>query len=199
NAWYTKLQRPKALKGLAVTPAEAAAFEQPRRAHAGELLDPEHDVVGQAESEFPDNGPGLARIDGQIRSSWIVDPANGRIPWKPGVKKRSRFSLGDDERPVDNPEDRDEDERCISVEGGAAPLLNSHDANVSVFVQAPGWLAILGEKHHETRIVRIAASAAEAAAADPRAAGIRGPVGESVGWWDGATLVVQNSGLPPGL
>ena len=32
-------------------------------------------MLGQAESEFPDSGPGLATIRGQIRSSWIVEPA----------------------------------------------------------------------------------------------------------------------------
>src|SRR5438445_12052561 len=66
NAWYTKLERPAAFKALAATPAEAAAYEAPRRAHGGELISKE-DLLGQNESEFPDNGPGLARIRGELR------------------------------------------------------------------------------------------------------------------------------------
>jgi len=192
NAWYTKLQRPKELKTLVVTPAEAEAFEKPRRAHAGELIDHEHDVVGQAESEFPDNGPGLARIGGQIRSSWITDPPDGRLPWKPGIKKA--LLLGED-NPLDNPEDRDPDERCVTREGGAAPLLNAHDANITAIVQGGEALVIVGEKLHETRIVRIVGSAGEAALPDPRAAGITQPDGVAIGWWEGRTLVVRNTGL----
>src|SRR6185503_9058620 len=182
NAWYTKLQRPTELKALVVTPAEAEAFETPRRAHAGELIDRVHDEVGQAESEFPDNGPGLARIGGQIRSSWITDPPDGRLPWKPGIKKA--LLLGED-NPLDNPEDRDPDERCITREGGAAPLLNAHDANITAIVQGGEALVIVGEKLHETRIVRIVGSAAEAALPDPRAAGITQPDGVAIGWWEG--------------
>ena len=65
TAWYTHLQRPKTLKGLVVTLAEAEAFEKPRRTLHGDLNDP-HDELGQATSEFPDQGPGLARIRGEI-------------------------------------------------------------------------------------------------------------------------------------
>jgi len=192
NAWYTHLERPKALKTLVVSPAEAEAFEAPRRAHAGELIDKVHDEVGQAESEFSDNGPGLARIGGGIRSSWIVDPPDGRVPWKAGVQKMLRL---DEPSPLDNPEDLDPDELCTTREGGAAPLLNSHDANMTTIVQAPGALIIWGEKMHETRIVRIVGSAAEAVASDPRAAGLTTPDGVAVGWWEGETLVVRNTGL----
>lgn len=192
NAWYTHLERPKAFKGLVVSPADAEAYERPRRAHAGELLDKVHDAVGQGESEYPDNGPGLARIGGQIRSSWIVDPPDGKVPWKPGVKKMLRM---DEDDLTDNPEDLDPDDRCITREGGAAPLLNSHDANMTTIVQGGGSLLIWGEKQHETQIVRIVASAAEAAAADPLAAGLTQPDGTAVGWWEGATLVVLNTGL----
>jgi hypothetical protein len=148
--------------------------------------------VGQAESEFSDNGPGLARIGGEIRSSWIVDPPDGRVPWKAGVKKTLR--LGEDS-PHDNPEDLDPDELCTTREGGAAPLLNSHDGNMTTIVQGPDALIIWGEKLHETRIVRIVGSAAQAAAPDPRAAGLTAPDGVAVGWWEGETLVVRNTGL----
>ncbi|HZZ33315.1 MAG TPA: hypothetical protein VFE10_15125 [Phenylobacterium sp.] len=192
NAWYTWLQRPKAFKALVVPPAEAEAYEAPRRAHKGELIDPVHDVLGQNESEFPDNGPGLARIRGEIRSSWIVDPADGRIPWKP--EARTRLHIGRDTEDYDNVEARDTDERCLTNASGAAPLVNSHDANLIQIVQTPGWLAIVGEKDHETRIVEIVGPGLDAR----RSMALGSWTGVSRGHWDGATLVVETTDLRPG-
>ncbi|MGH6910334.1 MAG: hypothetical protein ACREEG_09120, partial [Phenylobacterium sp.] len=121
NGWYTWLERPKEFKALVVTPAEAEAFEAPRRALNGDLLDP-HDTLGQATSEFPDQGPGLARIRGEIRSSWIVDPADGKVPWTKEGRARRHPS---DEPPelFDNVETRPTDERCLTASGAGAPIL----------------------------------------------------------------------------
>jgi hypothetical protein len=195
DAWYTHLQRPKELKSLVVPPAEAEAYENPRRALKGDLNDP-HDELGQATSEFPDQGPGLARIAGQIRSSWIVDPADGRIPWTEAARKRLPIGRDMDEV-LDNVEQRDTDERCLTTTGAAAPMINSHDGNVVQFVQTPGWLAIVGEKNHDLRLVRIVGAGAPrpSPGADPR---LRDWHGESIGHWEGATLVVETYGLRPG-
>ncbi|MBS0331353.1 MAG: hypothetical protein JSS35_01175, partial [Proteobacteria bacterium] len=186
NAWYTHMERPKAFKSLVATPAEAEAYEAPRRAHKGELIDPKHDPLGQNESEFPDNGPGLARIKGEIRTSWITEPADGRIPWRPEMKAK----LLDPPDVYDNVEQRDTDERCLTMSSGTAPLVNSHDGNVLQIVQAPGAVVIVGEKDHEARIVRLGDPAAPP---DPREAGIPAWTGQSVGRWEGATLVVTTT------
>ena len=190
NAWYTWLQRPKALKSLVLTPAEAEAFEGPRRRLRGELPD-KSDGLGQNESEFPDQGPGLAHIRGEIRSSWITDPADGRIPWKAGVL--DRLDLDPDHGDADNVEARDTDERCLTNSSATAPLTNSHDANLIQIVQTPGWVAIVGEKNHEIRIVRMIG-------ADPPSsrAALSSWNGASSGRWEGATLVVETTGLRPG-
>jgi hypothetical protein len=153
NGWYTWLERPKEFKALVVTPAEAEAFEAPRRALNGDLLDP-HDTLGQATSEFPDQGPGLARIRGEIRSSWITDPADGKVPWTEAGRARGRpHSL-----PLevyDNVEERPTDERCLTASGAGAPILNSHDTNLIQIVQTNDSLVIVSEKNHDARIVRI--------------------------------------------
>jgi hypothetical protein len=194
NAWYTHLQRPKTFKSLTVTPAEAEAYETPRRALHGDLNDP-HDELGQATSEFPDQGPGLARIRGEIRSSWIVDPPDGRIPWTEAAKARLPITH-DPEEILDNVEERDTDERCLTVPGDKAPMINSHDGNVVQFVQTPNWLAIVAEKNHEVRLVRIEAAASRPSpGADPR---LRGWNGGSIGHWEGATLVIETYGLRAG-
>ncbi len=191
NAWYTYLQRPKAFKTLVLTPAEAEAYEAPRRALNGEVVD-SHDELGQATSEFPDNGPGLARIRGEIRSSWIVDPANGRVPWSAAGKALVRREEAREESPGDI-EERPTDERCLTTAGAGAPILNTHDGNILQIVQTPDWVAIVGEKNHETRIVPLGARGR-----------VRPPpggswLGASVGSWDGPTLVVETTGLRPGV
>jgi hypothetical protein len=202
NAWYTKLERPKAFKGLVATQAEAEAYEAPRRAHKGELITKE-DAVGQNESEFPDNGPGLAPIRGELRSSWIVEPADGKVPWRSDAGTKRRQGQPSDD--YDNPEARDTEERCLTNPGTGAPILNDHDANLVQFVQtgdrrSGGALAIYGEKNHQVRIVRILPRMGGAEPLpDPRAAGITDWLGSSVGHWDGATLVVETTGFRSGV
>ena len=194
NAWYTWLQRPKTLKSLVLTPAEAEAYEAPRRRLRGELAAKE-DVLGQNESEFPDNGPGLARIGGQIRSSWITDPADGRVPWTEAARKRYYIGVDEPEN-YDNVEARDTDERCLTSASGAAPLINSHDANLIQIVQTPDWVAIVGEKNHQIRIVEMVGD--RSGPASPQRDGLGNWMGVSLGHWEGATLVVETTRLRPG-
>jgi hypothetical protein len=202
NAWYTKLQRPRAFKTLVATATEANAYEAPRRAGHGELSDPVHDEVGQNESEFPDNGPGLARIHGEPRTSWIVDPPDGRIPWTPEGRKRMELDKGPDARStavnLDNYEARDTDERCLTTNSAGAPLINSHDANLMQIVVTRGHVTLVTEKNAEVRIIRLAGAGRGAAMPDP-GPGLGARYGVSVGRWEGRTLVVETAGLRPGL
>ncbi|MFL5295824.1 MAG: hypothetical protein ACJ798_05520 [Phenylobacterium sp.] len=191
NAWYTKLERPKAFKALVATPAEAEAFEAPRRALHGAILSP-HDELGQATSEFPDNGPGLARIGGEIRTSWIVDPADGKVPWIKAQWKKLRLDEDSAETDADtfaNVEDRDTDERCLTAPGGFAPIVNSQDGNVMSLVLTADHLVIVAEKNHQVRIVRIG----------PPGARLGRGLDLATGHWEGATLVVENANYRPGV
>jgi hypothetical protein len=192
NASYTRLERPSALKSLVVSPSEAEAFEAPRRALNGALMTPE-DVVGQATSEFPENGPGLARIRGEIRSSWIVEPKDGRIPWTDEARKRLRLG----EKPVedfDNVEARPTEERCLTAAGAGAPILNSYDTNLIQIVETRDNVVIVSEKNHDARVVRLADRAAFVPSP-----GVSGWLGASYGRWEGGVLLVETTGLRPGL
>jgi hypothetical protein len=138
----------------------------------------------------------LARIRGEIRASWIVDPADGKVPWIPAQRLKLRLDEDSPETApgtFDNVEQRDTDERCITAPGGHAPMLNSADGNVMVFVQTPGHLAILAEKNHQVRLVRLGPPDTEADA--------RGPawLAPAVGRWQGATLVAVSANYPPGI
>lgn len=195
NAWYTKLQRPDTFKTLAVTPAEAEAYEKPRRAMNGEIASKE-DVLGQNESEFPDNGPGLARIRGEIRSSWIVDPSDGKIPWTAAARERLHLDKKPDEK-FDNVEDRDTDERCLTTNSAGAPIINSHDANLIQIVQTKDHVAIVTEKNSVVRIIRLAG--ADVGGPTEPVDGLGALYGVSIGHWEGATLVVETTRLRPGM
>ena len=181
GASYKPLERPDDFKTLAVTPDAARAYEA-RVAHTGGVnIPPEVDPLGQATSEFPESGVGLARIRGEIRSSIIVDPADGKIPWSDAGKARKRkFSY-------DGPEARPDNERCMASSTTGAPTVPAEDANVLQIVQTPGDIVLLSERYHDARIIRMTPPPARAAP--------RSWLGESHGRWDGDTLVVRTQGL----
>lgn len=183
NGSFTMLERPKEFTTLVVGEAEAEAWEAPRRALKGVL--PTEFPLGQAEAEYPETGPGLARIRGQIRTSWITDPPDGKLPWTP--EARIRYAIG--KPPVerfDNIEERPTAERCLTPFGSFAPIMNSPDTNYVQIVQTPRCVAIVAEKNHDARIVKL-----DAAPTPPDAPPVW--MGHSVGRWEGATLVVENS------
>jgi hypothetical protein len=190
NAWYTQLARPKELNRLVVTPAEAEAYEAPRRALSGRLPSPETEL-GQNESEFMDQGRGLAHIRGEIRSSWIVDPADGRIPWKPEALQ-ARKAARDAQFATSNIEGRATDDRCLTIAGAAAPMINSPENNNLAIVQTADAVVLVGEKNHEYRIVHLG----DAQRLRPD---LPSRLGWSVGRWEGKTLVITTTGWPVGL
>jgi hypothetical protein len=179
NASYTRLQRPKAFKTLVISEAEARAYEATLASThgVGSFAD---DSVGQVASEFNDSGDSLARIHGQIRTSWIVDPADGRVPYTEEAKKRLRFGQPD---LYDNPEDLDDSLRCRYANGSAPPQMSSMDTNLVQIVQTKDNVVLASEKNHDVRIISLRA------ARDP----LRPPSwsGDSVGHWEGRTLVVE--------
>ena len=189
NAWYTDLQRPKEFKALVATPAEAEAYEAPRRALNGMIVEKD-DELGQAASEFNDKGPGLARIRGEIRTSWITDPADGKVPFT----QEARARLGIGKEPVeklDNVEERPTDERCLTARGAGAPILNSPDTNLIQIVQTKGDIVIVSEKNHDARVILMGPP--------PPAWAPRDWMGVSLGRWRGRTLVVETTGRRPGV
>jgi hypothetical protein len=194
---YTELERPAGIASLVMTKAQAEAYEAPRRALRG-MLPAKPGEVGQAENEFLDRGSGLALVKGQIRSSTIVDPPDGLLPYTAranqlaGPRGPIASAVGD----LDNPETMGGTTRCLATVAAGAPMLGAPDANVIQLVQTKDHLAILSEKYHDVRIVRLFRSATEAGASG------RAPpawLGHSVGWWEGDTLVVKTEGFRAGV
>ncbi len=186
NATFTRLERPLYVPRVVLTPEEAAKGEATMRKDAPL---PDGVDVGQGDSERVtfDTGSGYSRVRGEIRSGMIVDPADGRLPFRPEALKR--FGLDVPGNPLahrDNPEERSSTERCILGEDASPPAQPSPDSNYIQIVQTRDQVAIYSEKYHELRVVRLN----DRRHADPA---VTSWVGDEVGWWEGDTLVVETT------
>jgi hypothetical protein len=186
NATFTRLERPLYAPHVVLTPEEAA------KAAARFIAGPpaiEGVDVGQDESEGATNdfGAGYARVRGEIRSGMIVDPADGRLPYRPEVLKRLGLDApADPSAHRDNPEERTATERCLSGEDSIPPALPSPDSNFVQILQTRDAIAIRSEKYHEVRIVRLR----DRTHANPA---LTSWTGDEIGWWEGDTLVVETT------
>lgn len=197
NATITGLERSDNVQGLVIGKRQARRIEK-GTANAYASIDqlPEGELeaganVGGYNTFWMDPGSRLARVGGEIRSSLIVDPADGKIPysWRGRAKLAKRFW---ELRNADNPETRMLGERCIVGFGssGGPPMLPVLYNNHYQIVQSPGFVLILVEMNHDARIIRIGGEALPGV--------IRPWLGDSVGHWQGDTLVVETSHFNPG-
>jgi hypothetical protein len=147
---------------------------------------------------WTDPGDWVMRVNGQGRTSLITYPANGRMPARvagASTANRARIVTSSEEDTTrgaaDNPEDRSLGERCIMSFGvSSGPVMTSQLYNNTYqFVQTKDNLVIMVEMVHDARIVRMGAR--------HRTDGLRPYMGDSIGWWDGDTLVVETTGFHP--
>ena len=168
--------------------------------------------VGGYNSFWIDRGTAAFQIDGQWRTSILIDPANGRTPAVTDERRaafRARFSAGeaaprreggandgtaywldaglDAPGPYDNMEQRPFAERCLLSFSSTAgpPMLPALYNNHKRIVQSEDTVIIHVEMVHEARIVRMNARH------DPPE--IQKWLGDSIGWWEGDTLVVETT------
>ena len=159
--------------------------------------------VGGYNTFWIDRGSGAVRINGKWRTSIITDPANGRRPpltaqgkknasaatklYRPNTGVAWWVEAGLDPGPYDDPEMRPLAERCLLGFGSTAgpPMLPVLYNNLKKIVQTPDTVMILVEMVHDARIVRM-----NAQHAPPE---IRKWTGDSVGRWEGDTLVVDTT------
>ena len=186
NATTTPLQRPAKFAGREfLTEQERAAQDKESTVATDKRATPgtPEDVNGAYNGFWWDRG----LSDG--RTSLIVDPPDGRIPpLTPEAKKRqaeqARVNRTPGAGPYNGPEDVELYTRCI-VRAALPRVPTGYDNNYEI-VQTPGYVAILQEQMHETRIVPL----------DGRPhldAGVREWLGDSRGHWEGNTLVVETT------
>ena len=185
----TPLERPPAFDGLTTTDEKAKAFA---------VSSPEafksdtSDGVGGRGSEWWEFGGEMTRINGEIRTSLIVDPPSGRMPYSDAGRAKLKQLQSEVLTRFDGPEARPSTERCLVGGSGAtgAPLfVPRYNANYQI-VQTPSHLVISMEASREARIIRI-----DAPRLPPQ---MRRWMGDSVGRWEGDTLVVETQGFVPG-
>jgi len=190
NATTTPLQRPAKWAGKAVlTPQEIADLD--KETDLGTDKRPERgtdaDVGGAYNRFWWDRG----YSDG--RTSLIYDPPDGRIPsLTPEAQKRAAAARallqtnegGRGDGPFNGPEDLGLYTRCV-VRAPLPRVPTGYDNNYQI-VQMPGYVAILQEQMHETRIIPL----------DNRphlVSSVRQWLGDSRGHWEGDTLVVETT------
>jgi hypothetical protein len=204
NASITKLTRASGMTKLALTAAEAKklATADPMVRRQSADAAPSDAAEGAPTPGNPggyngfwlDPGSTYGQVKGEYRTSWIVDPADGQLPLSDAGKKLVREAntyarLADTPAGPDSLEPWD---RClISSRGSGGPgmLNNIYNSNLQI-VQTPGSVAIVIEMIHDARNVPIFPSKAAAQAAHGPAV-LHLWLGDSVGWWEGDTLVVE--------
>ncbi|MGC9951669.1 MAG: hypothetical protein ABSF64_35400 [Bryobacteraceae bacterium] len=193
NTTLTPLERPAEFAGKAtLSEEEALAFEKkdhrifeerpdlPADALAHEK---ESNAIGAEESEAWEMGSALARVNGLKRTSLIVDPADGKIPsLTPEAKQRAAARRENRDR-ADSVKDLPLKDRCMAF--SPVPMVPQvYNSNYQI-VQTPGYVMILGEMIHDARIVRMNATHA--------APSVRQWLGDSIGSWEGDTLVIDTT------
>ena len=160
--------------------------------------------VGGYNTFWIDRGSGVFRIDGAWRTSILTDPPDGRRPpltaaARARAAERARFfrpNTGtawwledglDAPGPYDDPEVRPLAERCLLGFGSVAgpPMLPVLYNNLKKIVQTEDHVLIHVEMVHDARVVRM-----NQEHAPPE---IRSWLGDSVGHWEGDTLVVDTT------
>jgi hypothetical protein len=200
NVSLTSLERPARFKTLAIPDDQAKKIEAQRAAadaRGSQRTDPNSGApkagqdVGGYNNFYVDAGTSFARIKGEVRSSWIVDPADGRIPYTAAGKKQFDDKLFFVRNTFDGPETRPMAERCLVGFGstGGPPMINVMYNNTYQFVQTKDYVVILVEMNHDARIIPLTDKVNES---------IPQWLGRSKGHYEGDSLVVETTNFNPG-
>ena len=154
-------------------------------------------------SFWTDPGSQLAMVMGEFRTSYVIDPPNGQIPRlaeplydlnRKNFGYRYLTGIGDSSGPEALPLA----ERCLIGFGNTAGpgMMGTLYNSTYQFVQTDDHVMISVEMAHDARIVPTFASAAEARA-NRRPAELEQWFGDSVGWYEGETLIVETVNIKP--
>jgi hypothetical protein len=211
NATLTQFERPRGL-GPTFTREQVEALESGVASRIEAAIQPSNPdreapptggdgstgaagMVGGYDGVYIDSGERVAVVNGEARTALVTTP-DGRVPdvtpqvqqWRAEqVAFRRQFSQ------YDHPELRPIGERCIMSFGSNAgpPMLpNGFYNNNYTIVQNADFVMILAEMNHDTRIIRLGDG--------PRLPDeVRPWMGDSWGYWEGETLVVETTNLHP--
>ncbi len=223
NASLTPLSRSPAQKSLVVTEEEAKRIaaktsiagvpaDDPEFSRNVTYSDPTKGAPEKGGADFGLKGydsfwvtPGdkLAHVKGEWRTSNIVEPASGQLPFKDIAAQQRKQMIGfqrymTGNAPYEGPEEPAISERCLIGFGqtGGPGMLSVLYNNNYQFVQTPTHMMILVEMAHDARIVPIFANA-DAARKGHKPPVITPWLGDTVGWWEGDTFVMETVNVNP--
>ena len=178
NTTTTPLERPSSLAGQATLSAEERA------------------AIDEENAPGIDAAPGVGAYNnfwmerGYVyeQTALVVDPPDGRLPGVTPTARQRQEALRAARRSPSYPASHEEPslmERCITrgVPGIMLPGNYNHNYNI---LQTPDHVVIFAEMIHDTRVIPIDGRPH----VDPA---IRQWLGDSRGYWDGDTLVVETT------
>ena len=152
---------------------------------------------------YIDLGDSLGEVNGRVPTSIVYDPPNGRYPaTQPDVEARmgsiyqsflhqntgtATWLDHEGPGPFDGPESLAPSERCLISFASTVPTLPSLYNNYKRIVQTDTHVMILQEMVHDARIIRLDGEHTP----DVN----RKWLGDSIGRWEGDTLVVETRGF----
>jgi hypothetical protein len=186
NITATPLQRPPEFGTRQfLTEEEAAEYERTAIDRVIQSLSAENRIGADLNDIYMDR----RRVVEDRRTALIIDPPDGAIPaLVPQTQKRPSISS-------EGPETRTLDERCLlGVAFGsssASPPMVPNPINLNFYqiIQTPHYIVILSEMIHDARIIRMSGTHVPSA--------ISLWLGDSVGHWEGDTLVVDTTHVSP--
>lgn len=178
----TPLERPPGVATLTITGEQADAI-----ARALDQVAEDRSKPTEPTEYF--NERRLLPIRGELHSSIIVDPPDGRIPGTAAFKQWQVLARHNVVSAFDGPEQRPTSERCLGNPASQPPNLFNPGTNLRQIVQTRDAVVIESEVLHFARIVRLNAKHAPAA--------VTSWSGDSIGWWERDTLVVETKHFTP--
>ena len=168
--------------------AEYAPSDPNREAGAGAQGGNDGNTDDGYNEFWKEEGDRIQMINGEYRSSIIIEPANGQIPFIPDRSLRRRLPEGLSAN--DGPEGRPLAERCLLSFGNHSgpPMLPVMYNNNYQIVQNDDYVMIMAEMNHDARIIKLN---------DEPDLHMQKWMGDSVGRWEGDTLVVTTAGFHP--
>jgi hypothetical protein len=125
----------------------------------------------------------LEPVRGRYRSSIIVDPPDGRLPGTSAVTRRLASYRNEVLFAADGPEQRSNSERCLTAGTSQPPMVWLPGGPTQMIVQTTDSILIVSEFASAARIVRLNSKHVPES--------ITSWLGDSIGWWEGDTLVVE--------
>ena len=175
--FVTSLERPPGVENLVASPEEAQALVAVIWSQLPDNIDPDLDYQGINQ---------LAMVKGEYRTSLVVDPENGQMPYSQAGNDLAAWSVMRDAQLFDHPAQRPLVERCL--ENWGFPPIRA----LPVFLprqvfQTDDHVVIVSEDSVGRRMIHLHG--------EPPPDVLRSVEGYTIGYWEGDTLVAHTTHL----